>query len=294
MRVVVTGASGLVGRYVAVDLVARGYDVVRADRAAVESEPGRQLPGDLGDMAHAEQVVAGADVVIHLARVQFPYTWDGYDAATRTWRKPDRSGDAVRFNTNLAITNNVLSAALAAGVKKIVMGSSFTIYGLYYPSRPLMPNYLPIDEEHPRRPDDPYSLTKLIGEELADASLLWNPGLQIASLRFPGVSGEDHSGFPKKRENVMSRGTGGLWSYVDARDAATACRLAFERDFGGHEAFNICAPNTFMAMPSEELYGRYLPGVKINGSPRPGNWAGYDTQKAEKLLGFEPRHLLEF
>jgi hypothetical protein len=47
-------------------------------------------------------------------------------------------------------------------------------------------------------------------------------------------------------------------------------------------------------MPSEELYGRYLPGVKINGSPRPGNWAGYDTQKAAELLGFEPRHLLEF
>jgi len=293
MRVVVTGASGLVGRYVAADLHARGYEVICADSTALASSPGRAMTGDLTDFAQAETAVAGADVLIHLARVQFPYTWAGYDAATHTWKKPDRTGDAAKFNTNLAITNNVLTAALAAGVKKIVMGSSCTVYGLYYPSRPVLPHYLPIDEQHPRNPDDPYSLTKLIGEQLTEACVLGNP-MQIASLRFPGVSGEDHSGFTEKRKDPMARGIGGLWSYLDVRDAAAACRLAFEQDFSGHEAFNICAPMTFMPTPSAQLFQRYLPGVKILDGVREQNWAGYDTQKAKTLLGFEARHLLAF
>jgi nucleoside-diphosphate-sugar epimerase len=246
----------------------------------------------LTDLRHVERVVAGAEVVIHLARVPFPYASRGYDPETRTWTKPDRAGDAERFIYNLAITNNVLTAALAAGVKKFVMGSSFTIYGLYYPSRPTLPLYLPIDEEHPRHPDDPYSLTKLIGEQLADASVLWN-SVQIASLRFPGVSGEDHSGFIEKRKHPMERGTGGLWTYIDVRDAATACRLAFEREFKGHQSFNVCAPITFMDMPTDELIRRHLPGVTCREGSRPTNWAGYDTRKAATILGFEARHLLK-
>lgn len=91
----------------------------------------------------------------------------------------------------------------------------------------------------------------------------------------------------------MARGIGGLWSYVDVRDAATACRLAFEQDFRGHQSFNICAPTTFMPTPSAELFERYLPGVKIRERDREQNWAGYDTQKANRCLGFKARHLLE-
>lgn len=293
MKVVVTGAGGLVGRTLAADLVARDYEVVSADHAAGSSLAGRPAIGDLTDFRHAEQVIAGADVVVHLARVPFPYTWDGYDAGTQTWRKPDPMGDAIKFNINLAITNNVLTTALATGVKKMVMGSSFTIYGLYYPSRPLMPDYLPIDEQHPRRPDDPYSLTKLIGEALADACVRWK-SIQIARLRFPGVSGEDHRGFIEKRKRPMSRGIGGLWTYVDVRDAAAACRLAFERDFDGHEAFNICAPTSFMQVPTSDMIRQFLPQVRDVRTTQDGNWAGYDTSKAARLLGFRARHLLQF
>jgi nucleoside-diphosphate-sugar epimerase len=158
MRVVVAGAGGLVGRYVADDLEKLGYEVIRADCAERVSN-GRLEIGDLTILSHAEKIMAGADVVIHLARVPFPYCADGYDPQTRTWRKPDRSGDAAKFIYNLNITSNILTAAQSAGVKKVVMGSSFTVYGLYYPSRPLLPDYLTVDEGHPRRPDDPYSLT---------------------------------------------------------------------------------------------------------------------------------------
>jgi hypothetical protein len=66
--------------------------------------------------------------------------------------------------------------------------------------------------------------------------------------------------------------------------------LALERDFGGHEAFNICAPTTFMDVPTREMIRRYLPDVGDVRREGGGNWAGYDTSKASRLLGFEARH----
>ena len=105
----------------------------------------------------------------------------------------------------------------------------------------MQPEYLPLDEQHPLRPQDPYGLTKLIGEKLCD-SLAQRSGAQIASLRLAGVYTEAHrSLLAERKKNPLIRGTGALWSYVDARDAARACRLALEARFTGHEAFNICA-----------------------------------------------------
>ena len=72
--------------------------------------------------------------MIHLARKKFPYTSNGFDPESRTWRTPDVLGDAAIFSYNVTISYNVIAAAFAAGVKKLVMGSSLTIYGFYYPS----------------------------------------------------------------------------------------------------------------------------------------------------------------
>src|SRR4051812_13878852 len=131
-----------------------------------------------------EEILRGADALLHLARIKFPYTASGWDASARVWNKPDTLGDAERFSGNVAMTSNVLAAAFATGVKRVVLGSSFAVYGLYYPSHPMAPDYLPIDEAHPRRPDDPYGLSKLVGEELADG-FARRSSMQIASLRFP-------------------------------------------------------------------------------------------------------------
>ena len=289
MKVIVTGASGVIGRRLAGELEADNHAVTCVDLLPVAPGPGRFVTADLGDIEQVARVIKGADAVVHLARIPFPYTADGYDAATRTWRKPDPIGDAILFNRNLAMTCNVIAAARMTGVSKIVVGSSLTIYGLYYPSRPLLPDYLPIDENHPLRPDDPYSLTKLLGERLADA-VAGSTAIQIASLRFPGVSRENLHRIARQKD-PMARGIGGLWTYIDARDAAMACRLALEADFGGHEAFNICAPRTFMDMPTDELLRRYLPDVRCVKTFTDDHWAGYDSSKAERILGFKARHL---
>ena len=109
------------------------------------------------------------DAVVHLARQRFPYTETGFNTVAQRWEFPDTVGDAERFNLNVAMTNNVLAAARVAGVRKIVCGSSLAVYGLYYPVTPLQPEYLPVDEDHPLRPQDPYGLSKLVGEKLCEA-----------------------------------------------------------------------------------------------------------------------------
>jgi nucleoside-diphosphate-sugar epimerase len=148
---------------------------------------------------------------------------------------------------------------------------------------------LPVDEDHPLRPQDPYGMTKLVGEKLCDA-LSQKTGAQVASLRFAGVYTEAHRSMLLERKNhPVARGTGALWSYIDARDAARACRLGLEADFGGHQAFNICARSTIMDTPTRELIARYLPRVTDLRTGLDDCGSGYSIDKAKRLLGFESR-----
>jgi nucleoside-diphosphate-sugar epimerase len=287
MRVLVTGGSGRLGQFVVRELFTHSHAVASLDTI----KPRECLcPTYTVDLTKFDSLLGhfkNADAVVHLARIRFPYTETGFNAAEQKWEFTDAPGDAERFNQNVAITNNVLTAALTCGVKKIVCGSSLAVYGFYYPSTALQPDYLPVDEDHPLRPQDPYGMTKLIGEKLCDA-LVQKSGAQIASLRLAGVYTEAHrSMLLERKKNPIARGTGALWSYIDARDAARACRLALEADFGGHHAFNICARSTIMDTPTQELLGRYLPQVKDVRQGLDDRNSGYRTDKAKRMLRFE-------
>jgi nucleoside-diphosphate-sugar epimerase len=245
--------------------------------------------GNLDDLARA---LEGAEAVVHLARVRFPYTSNGYDPATGLWHYCDISGDAEKFSRNVTMTYNILATSVAADVKKIVCGSSLAIYGLYYPLRPIFPDYLPVDEDHPIRPQDPYGASKLVGENLCDA-FARKSDVQIASLRFAGIASEAQ--YPillERQKDPLCRGTGAFWSYIDVRDAAIACRLALEKDLHGSKRFNICAQTTILKEDTSEIVLRYLPQVKIIKHGPEKNWSGYDSTKAETILGFQATHLL--
>lgn len=287
MRVVVTGGSGRLGQYVIRELFTHGYAVTSLDSVKPRECLCPTYTLDLKKLDHVVDHFKNADAVVHLARVRFPYTETGFDAAKQRWEFGDPAGDAQRFNDNVAITNNVLAAAEVCRVERIVCGSSLAVYGLYYPTTEMLPEYLPIDEDHPRRPQDPYGLTKMIGEQLCDA-LAQRTGAKIASLRFAGVHTEAHrSTLAEWRKNPLSQGTGALWSYVDARDAARACRLALEANFGGYQAFNICAATTIMDVATGELITRHLPEVELRQTLE-GRASGYSTTKATATLGYKP------
>jgi nucleoside-diphosphate-sugar epimerase len=291
MKAIVTGGAGRLGGYVTKELLEHGWDVVALDLEPPAEATGAFVAADLTKPERLRESFAGADAVVHLARRRFLYTENGYDAATGFWRTPDIFGDAERFNHNNAMTYNVLATAAAVGVKKIVCGSSLAVYGFYYPSAPVAPDYVPIDEGYPRRPHDPYGLSKLVGEAMCDAFSRKTP-LKIASLRFSGIYAPENARvLAERRKNPVIRGAGALWSYVDVRDAAAACRLALAADFSGHEAFNICAPATIMAEPTAELVRRFWPQAKNIDARLEGNRSGYATAKAERVLSFKARHL---
>ncbi len=292
MRVVVTGGSGRLGQFVLRELFTHAHQASALDAVKPRECPAPTYVADLAKIDSLLDHFKNADAVVHLARQRFPYTENGFNAATQRWEFADVAGDAARFNANVAMTNNVVTAAEATGVKKLVVGSSLAIYGLYYPLTGLQPEYLPIDEAHPLRPQDAYGLSKVVGEKLCDAASQ-RTGMQIASLRFSGIYTEEHRALLAQRKtNPLIRGTGALWSYLDVRDAARACRLAIEADFGGHQAFNICAPDTIMDEPTRELAQRYFPkGIELRESLS-GRSSGYAMAKAKSMLGFEAKLLL--
>ncbi len=267
MRVLVTGGSGRLGQFVVRELFSHGHQVLVTRRYQAERVSLSDLYRGSQQSSFASRSFQRRGGRVHLARHRFPYTESGFNVEAQSWEFADVAADAERFNLNVSLTNNVLAAAQIAGAKKIVCGSSLAVYGFYYPSSQLVPDYLPIDEKHWLRPQDPYGLTKLVGEKFCDA-FSQKTEMQVASLRFSGVYTEEHRAtLAERSKNPLIRGTGALWSYIDVRDAARACRLALEANFSGHQAFNICAPNTIMDTPTAELAERYLPHVKRCAKP---------------------------
>jgi nucleoside-diphosphate-sugar epimerase len=291
MRILVTGGAGRLGRLTIRDLLEHGHDVVAVDRVPILDSGCSSSVIDLHQAPELAKAFEQVDGVVHLARKKFPYTSNGFDPASRTWKTPDVLGDAAIFSYNLTISYNVIAAAFTAGIRKLVMGSSLTIYGFYYPARWSAPEYLPVDEDYPVKPQDPYSLSKLVIERACDA-FASKCDMQIASLRFAGICADStHQTLRERRKNPL-RWSGPLWTYIDVRDAALACRLAVEANFAGHEAFNINAPKTIMEQPTSELVAQYLPTATLRANLA-GNWAGYDSEKSRRMLGFNPRYILE-
>lgn len=286
MRVVVTGSVGRLGQKVVEELWLHGHDVIPIDVSpGVRKEEQRIV--DLTDPDALEAAFTGAEAVIHLARERFPYTEEGlFDRSTQTWTIPDVCGDSARFSRNVTMTYNVLAMGSKLGLQKVVTGSSLAVYGFYYPVRPALPDYVPVDEAHPRRPHDPYGLSKLVGEEICE-SFARRSAIRIASLRFAGIANAAvYERLIKRRDDPMIRGYGSFWSYIDVRDAAIACRRALDAEFDGHQAFNICAPQTYLTIPTRRLLDHYLPDVSRVVSGQDDFYCAYDSQKARNVLGF--------
>ena len=169
------------------------------------------------------------------------------------------------------------------------MASSVGAYGFLYAPKLWSPDYLPLDENHPSAPRDPYALSKVFGEQVAD-SFVAISNLTAISLRLAGINFDLAYQILAQRQKDQALRAGNFWSYLDPRDAAVAFRLAVETDLKGHEVFNIAAPRSRMREPTEELIQRFFPGVTIVGDGLNGNWSGIDSSKAERILGFKAQH----
>lgn len=82
-----------------------------------------------------------------------------------------------------------------------------------------------------------------------------------------------------------------MWSYIDVRDAARACRLALEASDVKDDVCYVAAPHTFMALPSADLARRHFPTLERIRGDDVANWSFHDCTRAMQALGFAAEHL---
>jgi nucleoside-diphosphate-sugar epimerase len=274
-KIVVTGGSGRLGGFVIRDLLAHRYEVLSLDRVPPREKLCPSWLADLRRSGDLFEALKSAYGIVHLGAYQ----------------APNLASDAETFGNNVTSTYNVLRAAADSGVKKVVIASSVAAFGFIYAKNLWAPDYLPLDENHPSTPQDSYGLSKVIGERIADSIVTVHKEMTISSFRFPGVIFDlSYESFRERWRNPATRASG-FWTYIDARDAAMACRLALEAKFRGHEIFIAAAPNNCMTLPTVELVKKFLPkGAKIKKMAR-SHWSCVSSGKARRMLGFEPKHV---
>jgi nucleoside-diphosphate-sugar epimerase len=204
----------------------------------------------------------------------------------RRSRDPTRNAAHTVFQNNLMTTFNTLEAAVRWGVPRFVHLSSETVPGFFFPERPFLPDYLPVDEEHPIRPQDPYATAKHFGEQLMDGATR-RSDLTGVSIRPSWVQWEGNYEMnigPWIREPTVSEG---FWAYIDVYDLADAIRLAVEGSSPGHEVVYIASPDIASRERLETLARRF----HGDAAPpiRPGGQTGISIAKARHLLSYDPR-----
>ena len=279
-KVVVTGGSGKLGRACVKDLLGHGYEVFNVDRAAPAE---RVCPFILADLADFGQTVdafsacpgekaqrGDFDAIVHLAAIPAPHLFT----------------DAVTFENNTLSTYNVFATAYRLGIKNVVWASSETVLGLPFDTSP---PYVPVDEEYVGRPETAYSLSKVVGEEMARQFCRWDAGMKIIGLRFSNVmEPRDYERFAGFQKDPAIR-KWNLWGYIDARDAAQAIRKAVEAPLKGADVFIIANAETVMTQSSAQLMKDAFPDVPVK-KKLTKNETLLSMEKAKRVLGYKPQH----
>jgi UDP-glucose 4-epimerase len=308
MRVLVTGGAGYIGSHTVALLRARGDFVVVLDslelghREAIGDAP--LVVGRTQDQALVRQVIGDhqLNAIIHFA---------AYKAAGESMRNP-----AKYFDNNVSGSLCLLEAAQRTGVRRFVFSSTAAVYGT--------PQSLPVSEEAPLRPENPYGESKLLVERM----MSWFDachGLRAVSLRYFNAAGaaldSSNGEDPRFVQNliplVMNAATGrapkvsifgtdyptpdgtGVRDYIHVLDLAEAHARAL--DFlVTHDRSDVFNLGTGQGASVFEVLreARRASGVNIpaeNTARRPGDpaavWA--DNRKARAVLGWQPRYGLK-
>ena len=276
-RVLVTGASGVIGSATTEYLVANGIAVTALSLAGpFPAGADRLIEGDATSAEDVARALEDVDAVVHLAAIPHPNLGTPQQV----------------FSTNVISTFTVLAQAGERGITRAVIASSINAIG--YPlnrHHPKLP-YYPIDEDLPPDAEDAYSLSKIVDEATARmAARRW--GIDIVALRFPFVGQGERLLKHARRvrsapENFVAEG----WGYLDLRDAARAVHLALVAPVSGCEVISLSARDTLLDIPTIDALAEHAPGVPLRAQIT-GRDAAIDTTRAETILGFIPLHSVD-
>lgn len=308
MRIFVAGATGVLGRELVPQLVARGHEVTGMTRSASKQDlvrglGARPVVADALDPDAVARAVAAAEpeVIVHeLTALSAPM-------GLRDARHPERSPSAIMTNRlRIEATDHLLAAGRAVGALRFV-AQSFGGFRFARTGGPVQTEADPLD------PDPPAGLrTAQKGFaylEQAVATIDWGEGLALRYGGFygPGTSlsadpGAVHSAAVRKRRFPVIGDGGGVWSFIHVSDAASATTVAVERGASG--IYNVVdddpAPvrdwlpvlaRTLGARPPRRIprwLGRLLAGEAATLAMT--EVRGASNEKARRELGWEPRY----
>ncbi|VTT86544.1 UDP-glucose 4-epimerase [Halorubrum sp. DM2] len=284
--VLVTGGRGASGRWV-VDRLAGDYEVVVVDYdhpgLGVDPAPNVSFrAADLAERGEALDIVAAVDpdAVVHWAAIPVAGTHP----------------EGRVFEANALAAKNVLDAAGRADAR-IVQASSDGAYGFFFADPTPLPDELPITEDHPLRPEDPYGLSKVTAEAAAGAVARRHdvPAVSIRPswIQYPGA----YACRADEYVTDLDAGAGNFWSYVDVRDVADLVAAALAEtgdgdapvDPGTHEAVNCVAADNALGRPLLDLLREAYDGVPDDSAVDEGDDRGaYAIDKADRLFGWTP------
>lgn len=267
MRILVTGHRGGVGGPVTAHLECLGHDVTGFDR-----EDG----DDLLDSTAVRRAAAGCGAIVHLGAI-----------AHDTAGSPEQI-----MAVNVLGTWHVLLAAEAAGAGRVVHFSSAQVFGTAEGEQ--LPDYLPIDDRHPRRAMRPYGLSKRLGEDMC-AGFTRRTGIPTVSLRPVAVwDPGTYQRIEARWRDQPSSEWAPFWEYggfVDVRDVAAAVRQALTVPLTGHHRLLLCAPDIAATEPGLALVARLAPAVPVSDPAAFARdpWrALVDCSAAARVLGWHP------
>jgi len=284
MKVLITGGSGKIGKFVVPELERTGHEIKIFDLEEPKDSKHDFIKGDLRNLEEVEEATRDIEAVVHLAAI--PHDIPG---------EPQEL-----MGINVMGTFHVLEAAARNNVKRVVFASSVSAYGFLFWKKPIAVEYFPIDEKHPCKPDDMYGLSKIISEKLCYAYTqrydICTICLRLATVWFPhgdAVTKYLLSSAQQPKSDIDLPFRDVKWGYVDVRDVAQAFQLALEKKGVKHEVYNITAADVCSDMDSLELVKLYYPEVKSilnkNGFLADKKRTLFDISKAQKELGYKPK-----
>ena len=286
-RIVFTGGTGKAGRHVVPHLVAKGHTILNVDLKPLDLPGVNTLIADVTDSGQvfnaltthfgfggftAGKPPAAPDAVVHFA------------AIPRVLIEPDNKTFAV----NVVSTYNVIEAAMKLGVRKVVIASSETTYGVCFAEGDKDFKRFPLEEDYEIDPMDSYGLSKQLNEQTARAFAA-RYGSDIYALRIGNViEPHEYGRFPGFVADPPSRKRN-AWSYIDARDLGEIVHLCLEKDGLGFQVFNAVNDTATVDIPTKELLARHSPGVPVTRAL--GEFeAPLSNRKAREVLGFREQH----
>ncbi len=286
-RIIFTGGSGKAGKHAVPHLLAKGYSILNVDLKPLDQPGVNTLIADMTDSGQVFNALTthfGFDGFNDGAPPKAPDAVVHFAAIPRVLIEPDNK----TFTANVLSTYNVIEAATKLGVKKIIIASSETTYGVCFAEGDKDFHSFPLEEDYDIDPMDSYGLSKVVNEKTARAFAM-RYGADIYALRIGNViEPREYDRFPGFIAEPLSRKRN-AWSYIDARDLGEIVHLCLQKDGLGFQVFNAVNDTITLNKPTEEFLRRHYPNIKV--TRKMGEFeAPISNKKTREVLGFKEAH----